>query len=49
MTFLHLKIDGGAVVLYTCNPSTQGAEAGGSGVQDSSQVNTKFKASLGYT
>jgi hypothetical protein len=33
---------------YTCNPSTQDAEAGGLRIQGQSGPHSKFQASLGY-
>jgi hypothetical protein len=36
------------MVMYTCNPSLQEAEAGRSQIGDQLRLHSKFEASLGY-
>jgi hypothetical protein len=37
------------MVVHTCNPRIEKDKAGGSGVQDQTELYSEFQASLGYT
>lgn len=36
------------MAVYACNPGTQEVEAGGPEIQNHSQIDSEFKAILGY-